>query len=273
MNSFENFSSIYRTLYLIGRTSSPRGLLIKELEHYSYVLGPYERFINFKDRKLNLDYIKKEFLWYLRGDRYDMSICDEAKIWNQVKKKDKNGNWYLNSNYGYYVFTKGGLQRVISELIKDKDSRRASISILGSEPEHWEPDATDVPCTYSLNFRIRDNKLNMSVHMRSQDAIYGMGNDAPCFSMIHEIAFVYLKAHYPELEMGNYYHTADSFHVYERHFKMLDKLAFSKHEDFEEIDVPKISCVEECDFLLTSHQNSEISIPKSYMFTRWLLNV
>lgn len=273
MNSFQNFSSIYRTLYLIGKISSPRGLLIKELEHYTYVLGPYERFINFKERKLNISYIKKEFLWYLRGSRYDMSICNEAKIWDQVKKQDKDGRWFLNSNYGFYVFTKGGLQRVVTELSKDRDSRRASISILGSEPEHYDPEATDVPCTYSLNFRIRDNKFNMSVHMRSQDAIYGMGNDAPCFSLIHEMAFVYMKDKYPELEMGNYYHTADSFHVYERHFKMLDKIVYAKYEEFEEVNVPKISSSKECDFLLEICMYPTMNIPDSYLFTKWLLNV
>jgi hypothetical protein len=57
--------------------------------------------------------------------------------------------------------------------------------------------------------------------MRSQDAIFGMGNDAPCFSFIHELMWVRLRQTYPDLKLGKYWHLADSFHVYERHFDLV----------------------------------------------------
>jgi thymidylate synthase len=272
MSQYTDFKFIYQDLYYDGEESSPRGMRIKELEHYSYRLDPFIRFTNFKNRKLNINYIKQEFLWYLRGDRHDMSICEHAKMWDQVKKQDSNGNYYINSNYGYYVFTKGGMQYVINELKKDKDSRRASISILGSEPEHWDPEAKDVPCTYSLNFRIRNNVLNCSVHMRSQDCFWGMGQDLPCFSFIQEMIFIYMKEFYPELEMGEYCHTADSFHVYERHFEMLEKILLYENEsDFTQIDIPRISGKDECDFLLTICKDT--NVPEQYKFSRWLLGI
>lgn len=254
------FLKIYKDLQS-GQYVKPRGELIIELENYSYELKPYVRFQNFESRKLNLDYIKTEFLWYLKGDRFDLSICDYAKIWKSVVNKDGS----INSNYGQYIFGKENqFDNVVSLLSKDKDSRRASIMILNNQ--HLKSDTNDVPCTYSLNFRIRNNKLNMSVHMRSQDAIYGMGNDAPAFSFIHEMMLNALKRYYPELEYGNYHHSADSFHVYERHFKMLDSLN-SGADQYIHIDCPKISGPEEVDFLKNVSFNE---IPENFKFTKWL---
>jgi thymidylate synthase len=202
-----------------------------------------------------------------------MSICDHAKIWNDVKVEDEDGNPYINSNYGYYIFKKGGFGRVFDELVKDKDSRRASIAIFGSEPEHFLDYAKDVPCTYSLNFRIRNNRLNMSVHMRSQDAVFGMGNDAPCFSFIHEMLFAYLSDVYPELVLGDYYHTADSFHVYERHFKMLEHFVADERDwkTFKCVECPKISSYKEAAFLFQLAFDPTLEIPTEYKFAKWLM--
>ena len=260
----EPFIKIYNDVYF-GHYVKPRGELIVELENYSYELKPYVRFQNFESRKLNVDYIKTEFLWYLKGDRFDSSICDHAKIWKSVINKDGS----INSNYGQYIFGKSNQFDTVVNLLKnDKDSRRASIMILNND--HLKSDTNDVPCTYSINFRIRNNKLNMSVHMRSQDAIYGMGNDAPAFSFIHEMMLNALRRYYPDLEHGNYFHSADSFHVYERHFQMLDKLR-SNNDYYEIVNCPKISGPDEVDYLRSL--STQISRPPSgFQFTNWLLS-
>lgn len=104
--------------------------------------------------------------------------------------------------------------------------------------------------------------------MRSQDGIFGMGVDVPCFSMIQEMVYTYLKDHYRSLEMGLYYHTTDSFHVYERHFSMLDKIV-NNEDEFEAIDIPRISGVAECDFLLDIKNVKDV--PEEFKFTKWLL--
>ena len=258
------FVKIFKDVKWKGRHVRPRGQLCVELENYSYELPPYVRFVNFSNRKLNLSYIKNEFLWYIKGDRFDTSICDHAKLWNQIKNDDGS----INSNYGQYIFGKlNQFDIAANNLINDVDSRRASIMILNSD--HIASDTKDLPCTYAINFRIRANKLNMSVRMRSQDAIYGFGNDVPAFSMIHEMMLQTLRAKYPNLEHGNYHHTADSFHVYEKHFEMLEKLAsYPKNDDFELVKCPKISGPDEVKFLRTLDYSN---IPSQYKFTEWLL--
>jgi thymidylate synthase len=174
----------------------------------------------------------------------------------------------INSNYGQYIFKKGtGVDFVVSELQADKDSRRASIVILSSH--HLKAGSKDVPCTYSLNFRIRNNALKMSVHMRSQDAIFGMTNDVACFSFIHECVFNLLKDYYPWLSYGDYTHTADSFHVYERHFDMIAAMAKAEFSAYVPVHCPTISGADEVRFLIAG---AFTDIPESFKFTQWLLD-
>lgn len=258
----EIFRQIYIDLENKGKYVSPRGHLVKEIENYGYTLPPYVRFASFLNRRLNIQYIKKEFLWYLRGDKYDISIVEHAKIWKDMINED--GSIY--SNYGQYIFDEiNQFDNVVNTLKNDKESRRASIIILSKE--HLMKGEMDFPCTYSINFRIREDKLNMTVRMRSQDAIYGLGNDAPCFSFIHEMMFNALLPFYQKLQYGDYHHSADSFHIYEKHFPMLKHIV--KDDLYINIEIPKISGADEVQYLRNLNFND---IPPNYLFTQWLLS-
>lgn len=257
------FRGIFNDVKKRGKLVSPRGQLVLEIEDYNYVLPPFVRFQNFTSRKLSLKYIAREFLWYLRGDRFDTSICEHAKMWSPLVNKDGS----INSNYGQYIFgSTNQFDNVVRTLTKDKDSRRASVSILNSG--HLISDTNDVPCTYSLNFRIRNDHLHMSVAMRSQDAVFGMGNDAPAFSFVHEMVYVSLKATYPELQMGRYHHYANSFHVYERHFDLLEKIVAG--DSHTSVDCPRILDHREIDVLRSVNQSSVVN--DEFKFTRWLID-
>lgn len=248
------FTEIYRQVRQQGKllSSRPDGLSgrVLELESFTYQLPPRVRFANFEARKLNLNYIKREMLWYLRGRANDLEILPYAKIWQGLVTKEGT----INSNYGQYFFgysTFAQFDGVLKELKSNKFSRRAAMVILRAE-HLADVNSKDYPCTYALSFRIRPNAagdevLNMHVHMRSQDAIYGMGNDAPAFSFIHEMVWGALLEVYPELQLGTYTHTADSFHVYEKHFEVLDKL--SEGSKYLPVDCPAISGPVEVEWL------------------------
>lgn len=272
--ALDSFKIALQTLADNGELTAPRGQKTVEFENFKYVLQPYERFCNYPSRKLNINYIKKEFMWYLRGDRFDDSICEHATMWNSLRQPDGG----FNSNYGQYIFNKNCNQfaRVAEVLTQDKDSRRAVMMI--SNKDHVLSPTSDQPCTYCLRFSIRDNTLRMTVNMRSQDAIFGMGNDAPCFSFIQEMVYVKLKEVYNDLKYGEYIHNADSFHVYDRHFNMLksitgiDVLDPSYEGDSEQmvpVDCPKISSGAEVDFLIASDFSN---IPEEFKFAQWLAN-
>lgn len=263
------FARIFNALFLYGKKVSPRNQLVIEIENFNFRFSPYTKFANFNCRNLNIDYIKKEFLWYLKGDKFDTSIAEYASLWKNLINVDGS----INSNYGQYMFGDINQFDNAANIIKlDKDTRRASIVILNDK--HLLSNDKDIPCTYSLNFRIRDNKLNMTVRMRSQDAIYGMCNDVPTFSFIHEMMLETLKQSFPNLKCGNYYHSVDSFHVYEKHFDMLNKLGqilYSKNidENYVNITCPKMKGYNEVLFLRNGNFSN---IPSEYNFTNWLIN-
>ena len=259
----ESFRDIYKDVADAGIEVAPRGSKCKEICNYDYILPPYVRFASFEVRKLSISYIKKEFMWYLRGDKYDTSICQHASLWKTLINRDGS----INSNYGQYIFgTMNQFDNVVDILSEDKNSRRASIMILGAH--HLLTKTKDYPCTYCINFRIRNNKLHMTVRMRSQDAIYGMGNDAPTFSFIHEMMYVTLKEKYNDLECGNYYHSADSFHVYEKHYGMLQDIV--NGDPYIQIDCPKISCIAEVQMLRSCEYSNA---PENFEFIKWLIEI
>jgi len=261
------FYKMYKDIADNGKTVSPRGQKTLEIENYGFYIPKYVRFCNFDIRKLNVDYIKREFLWYLNGDKYDTSIAEHAKLWKSFINKDG----VINSNYGQYIFgDENQFENAYNQLADDKDSRRAVIAIL--QLKHLqEVDAVDIPCTIGISFRIRDNKLNMTVKMRSNDSYYGVASDVPIFSFIHEMMYVKLKEIYSELEYGQYYHFAESFHIYERHFKFLDDVVNNKAE-FSVVECPRIHSAGEVDYLINNLYRLS-GTPKEYKFTKWLLEV
>lgn len=271
----ENIKRLYRDLYFHGEEIEVRGLKTKELQNYQIVFKPYQRFINFPSRKLSLKYIKEELYWYFNADKNDLSICEHAKIWKDLVNDDKT----INSNYGAIIFN-GQFERIITTLCNDKYSRRAVIMI-GDNDNLSDEETKDIKCTNSIVFSIRNNKLEMFVHMRSNDAIFGLCNDVPFFSIIHEMAYVLLKnVMYEDLIYGNYTHYVNSLHIYERHFHMLKKIVLLD-EEIEKVDCPKISCCNEVEFLkqMKYADNVENKLktiqyennPEFY-FIKWLLS-
>ena len=217
------------------------------------------RFWNLDGRKFSSTYIKEELKWYFNADRYDTSICEHAKIWKKLICEDGG----INSNYGAIIFN-GPFENVIKMLKADKYSRRAVIMI--ADNETYASDCQDYHCTKSLTFNIRKNKLNMSVEMRSNDAVFGLTNDAAFFTILQEMLLVKMKVIYPELSMGYYNHSANSMHIYKRHYNMVKNI-IENNKEFETV-CPKISSAIEVDFLLSKNK---MSFKDDFEFSKWLI--
>ena len=71
-------------------------------------------------------------------------------------------------------------------------------------------DFKEIPCTCSIQFLIRDQKLNMYVSMRSNDAYWGLPHDIFSFTMLQEIIARKLG-----VDLGQYYHSVGSLHLYD----------------------------------------------------------
>ena len=121
---------------------------------------------------------------------------------------------------------------VIERLKKDPDSRQAVVTI-------WDPvldllpEKRDYPCTVLHQFRIRDNKLNMSVYMRSNDVWLGAAYDFFQFTRV-QIAMASVLGVAP----GSYTHHVGSLHIYEQHYDAAESLKYTT-EPYE--DIPAIT--------------------------------
>lgn len=87
-------------------------------------------------------------------------------------------------------------------------SRRAVIQLFDSSD--LAGTYKDVPCTCTLQFIIRNDRLDMVTSMRSNDAYKGLPHDVFSFTMLQEIAARMLK-----VELGEYHHFAASLHLYD----------------------------------------------------------
>ena len=200
-----------------GHFVNSRGFKAKESLFVSFEIeDPTQLSVEVPARKFNESYAILEWLWYLNADPSVLNIGKFASIWNDIS--DSRGE--VESNYGVYL--KPQWYWVIDELIKDPDSRRATIVINHSTHKNKNP--KDYPCTQYIHFFIRDNKLHLQVSMRSNDAVFGFCNDVFTFGLFQQLMKNELNVRGLKVDIGKYYHSAGSFHVYERHYNMMQKI-------------------------------------------------
>lgn len=120
--------------------------------------------------------------------------------------------------------THGQYDVLIERLKNDPDSRQAVATIWNPQYD-LQHNKRDYPCTILHQFRIRDNKLNMSVYMRSNDVWLGAAYDFFQFTRV-QIAMASVLG----IEPGRYVHHVGSLHIYEQHYSAADKLHHHKGE-------------------------------------------
>jgi len=108
--------------------------------------------------------------------------------------------------------TNGQYDYAIEKLKNDRDTRQAVVTIWNPEYDNQEG-KRDYPCTVLHQFRIRDNKLNMSVYMRSNDVWLGAAYDFFQFTRV-QLAMCSVLG----IEPGAYAHHVGSLHIYESNY-------------------------------------------------------
>jgi thymidylate synthase len=164
--------------------------------------------ISFPYKNISEKYSDAELKWYWSGDNSCHEIGKYAKMWLKLSDDGITNN----SAYGYILFKKYGfnqLEQIIQLLENDKNSRRAVLNI--SDPEINRITTKDMQCTIAIQFLVRNNKVNMTVYMRSNDVYFGLPYDYIFFETIHQYICKRLN-----LNVGIYTHIATSLHMYER---------------------------------------------------------
>ena len=173
-----------------------------------YIHNPLDNIIDVDFRGWNKEYAEAEWQWYLSGDP---SIDKLGSIYGKIPpiwEKMADANREVRSNYGHQWKRNGQLNYAIQKLRDKQDTRHAIISIYDGK-EASSRYMFDTPCTNAIHFQVMDNKLHMSVMMRSNDLWYGFCNDQYCFSKLHELVCKQI-----EIPIGWYYHFVTNMHIY-----------------------------------------------------------
>ena len=172
-----------------------------------YIDNPLDNHITNRERNWKLEYAEAEWQWYLSGDPSIKKLGDIygkiPPIWE--KMADENG--HVRSNYGWQWQRNHQIDYVVNKLKSNPNTRHAAISIYDCK-EHGTYES-DTPCTYAVQFTILNDRLNMSVYMRSNDVWYGFCNDQYQFSSLQKMIAERLN-----IDVGWYYHHAHNMHLY-----------------------------------------------------------
>lgn len=198
----------YTRLASQGKSDSSRdGEVCGEiLNAITVIKDPTQNILKSDIRKLPMRYAVGELLWYLSGNNRLDAIKKYSKAWENLSDDGET----VNSAYGYRIMHQFGFNQwdyCLSLLRKDPNTRQAVIHIKDASDKPTK----DVPCTVSLQFLLRDGKLNLTVYMRSNDIWLGFPYDVFSFTCLQII-----MANELNVDVGEYTHIAGSLHLYTR---------------------------------------------------------
>lgn len=119
---------------------------------------------------------------------------------------------YWTAEYGWT--NRSQLDFVVDELKRNPSSRRAFIDLRINSKDMYNDDP---PCLCSIQYFIRNGKLDCSVTFRSNDAFRATFMNAFALIMLQNII-----ANELGVKIGTYTHRANSFHAYENCWDALD---------------------------------------------------
>jgi len=145
---------------------------------------PQERILFHHGRDANPIFHMLEPIWMLAGRR---DVAFLKRFNSKIGAYSDNGKIF-NAAYGYrwrHHFGNDQLIEVIQQLRKNHDTRQAVVQMWA--PEDLTKNTKDKACNMQLIFEIQNEKLNMTVINRSNDAWWGYaGANIVHFSVVQE---------------------------------------------------------------------------------------
>jgi thymidylate synthase len=203
-------------VYDNGKVTAPRGLETYEIEDATIVIdNPFDVLPIGTGRSVNTGIAAVEACQLLGG----VSVPEVVtKVGPQfIHYREDNGMFH--GAYGLRTRTQYDL--IVNRLKADPDSRQAVVTLWNPVLDLQTAGKRDYPCTILHQFRIRNDKLNMSVYMRSNDVIKGCAYDFFQFTRV-QIALASIL----NVGVGTYAHHVGSLHFYETDEQMLKRLHY-----------------------------------------------
>lgn len=216
-----------------GEECSPRGKLIKELR--PVMIGfqnPYNRVSFLGSRRVNPFFQLAESLWIVSGRadvrwltkfNANMSNFSDDGVWFNAPYGERIRAWNKNALHGVIINPIDQMLDAYNKLLADKDTRQAVVVISNPMFDNYRytvgEKGKDIACNLIFTFKIRNDKLDITVFNRSNDAHWGLWGANLCqFSTIQEVMLNWLKNsgvdEFANLELGTYTQMTDSLHIY-----------------------------------------------------------
>jgi thymidylate synthase len=169
-------------------------------------------------KKLHLQSIIHELLWFLAGDTNIKYLNDNGvRIWNEWA--DEKGN--LGHIYGYqwrsWPSPDGRqidqISNIIDSIKNNPDSRRHIVSA-------WNVGELDnmnlPPCHVLFQFYVAGGKLSCQLYQRSADVFLGVPFNIASYALL-----TLMMAQVTNLKPGDFVHTFGDVHIYSNHLEQV----------------------------------------------------
>jgi len=146
-----------------------------------------------------------ELCWYLAGTSDAEFITYYLSAYAELAE-----GGVIHGGYGPRLFGLHGIDQVayVCERLRSNAwSRKAVVQLFDCTDvaEHHK----DVPCTCTLQFLLRRDRVHLVTYMRSNDAHRGLPHDLFAFTMLQELVARTVGA-----DLGTYVHCVGSLHLY-----------------------------------------------------------
>jgi thymidylate synthase len=209
-----NFSQIWRAmledLLRNGSDIYPRRLSCREIiDVVLYTRDPYMNILVDPIRNPSYRFMLAEWLWIYFGHSDVATIAQYNK---HIAQYSDDGATFAGS-YGEPWAQQW--PRIIALLREDHDTRQAVIQIYRPPPQP----SKDVPCTISIQFLVREERVHTIVNMRSSDIWLGLPYDFFNFSMLANVTAAALR-----LRLGGLTMHLGSSHLYHENFEKAEQI-------------------------------------------------
>lgn len=193
---YTNYDGLVDFVLTNGKQVGPRGKLTTEIVGATITI-PGNVFIRRQGANTRLIEIET---FMLLGGFFDLEIFPMVCSARSVELLSKQ------SDYGPRVMREGNWDRAVTEILKDKHTRRSIVYF--NEPTQ---ESDDLACTTSMQFLVRDNLIHGIVSMRSWDIVYGLPADLFMFSNLLQAMARITRG----FNVGNLTVQVGSLHMYE----------------------------------------------------------
>jgi len=180
-----------------------RGLRTKELLDVATVIEKPDRRVHIVPGRWANPFLALSEALHILGGRHDVA---SLLPYNKHILNFSDDGVDLYGAYGRRI--KDQIPHILNRLRADPNDRRAILSIW--EDRDLDADTKDPPCNDIVAFKLREDRLYMTIFNRSNDLHWGLyAVNLPTFSILQE----YLAARL-QVQLGTQTHISNSLHIY-----------------------------------------------------------